>query len=87
MRSISKPKTRAAAILAAATLLLGSSVGAYDRDSDRYRREDDRYVFATTRGVNHMDAPTALKVPLLPVAVILDIVFLPFAALADMMTH
>ena len=46
-------------------------------------RGDDRYVFAMTRSVNQMEAPTLLKATLLPLTVVGDILFLPIAALAD----
>ncbi len=44
---------------------------------------DDEYVFATTRGLNEMEGVhPALKLPLFPVTIVLDIVFLPFAIIA-----
>ncbi|HEV7730645.1 MAG TPA: hypothetical protein VGR62_00720 [Candidatus Binatia bacterium] len=43
---------------------------------------NDEYVFAATRGVNHMDVNPALKVPLFPLTVAVDLVFLPFALIA-----
>lgn len=82
-RSFSTRRTLAS--LAAAVLLslsIASSTAWADR-YDRYDREHDSYVFATTRGVNDLDVHPALKVPLLPVAVVLDIIFFPFAWLAD----
>jgi len=53
----------------------------YDRD-----RAHDRYVFATTRGVNDLDVHPAIRLTLLPVAVVIDVIFLPFALLADAVT-
>ena len=68
-------------LLLAAWLVLGASQASFARDSDR--DADDRYVLAATRGVSDMDVHPALKVPLLPVALILDFLFFPFALLAD----
>ena len=42
----------------------------------------NEYVFAATRGVSDMDVTPALKVPLFPVTIVLDTVFLPFAVIA-----
>jgi hypothetical protein len=65
----------------------------YDEPSDRaYRyehrtetsaRADDPYVFSTTRMINDWDAPAAIKVPLLPAAFVVDVVFLPAEVIAD----
>lgn len=76
---------RMLASLAAGVLLSFSIVSstAWADRYDRYDREHESYVFATTRGVNELDVHPALKVPLLPVAVVLDILFFPFAWLAD----
>jgi hypothetical protein len=54
-----------------------------DHDSRERRRDDDRYVFATTRSLSHMDMHPVMKVILMPGAVILDVVLFPLAALAD----
>jgi hypothetical protein len=43
---------------------------------------DDRYIFAATRGVDDMNAHPAWKVPLFPLAVVVDTAFLPFAVIA-----
>jgi hypothetical protein len=44
---------------------------------------NDEYVFAATRGVNDMDGVhPALKVPLFPVTLVLDVAALPFAVIA-----
>ncbi len=44
---------------------------------------DDKYVFATTRSLNDMQGVNpALKLPLFPVTVVLDVAFLPFAIIA-----
>jgi uncharacterized protein YceK len=88
MRSVSNRRTGVAALLIAVMWLLGSSVPrSYARETDRYDRDRGGYVFATTRGVNEMDVHPALKVTILPVALILDLVFLPFALLADTVTR
>jgi hypothetical protein len=73
------------ALFLAVWILLGASqVLAGDSRYDEPRHE--RYVFATTRGVNEMDVHPALKVTILPLAVLLDVLFLPFASLADAMS-
>ncbi len=68
-----------------AAALLSLSIASSTAWADRYDhdRRDDRYVFATTRGVTELDVNPAFKVPLIPCAVILDILFFPFALLAD----
>ena len=38
---------------------------------------DDKYISLQTRGVDQMDAHPALKVPLFPVAIVLDAALLP----------
>ena len=54
---------------------------------DRYRDESgSQYVFAVTRGLNQGGMHPAFKVTLLPLAVVADLVFLPFALVADTMT-
>ncbi len=57
----------------------------YERRSETraLRDEDEPYVFATTRMVNDWDVPAAMKVPLFPPAVIIDLVFLPAELVAD----
>jgi len=79
--------------LLALVLVASTMVHAYARDDgdrydrDRYERDHGGYVFATTRGLNEMDMNPALKITILPVAVLLDVVFLPFALIADTMTR
>jgi len=84
-----KRRSPSAVMLLLATLLLGSLGGAraYHDDDSRFARDRGGYVFATTRALNEMDIHPALKVPILPVAVVLDVVFLPFALIADTMTR
>jgi hypothetical protein len=70
-------------MLGLASLLVGATLVA----SPQPARADqagfnDRYVFAATRSVDDMDAPTALKITLFPVTVALDTAFLPFAVIA-----
>ena len=43
---------------------------------------NDEYVFAATRGVNDMNGHPALKMPLFPIAFVLDVAALPFAVIA-----
>ena len=86
-REISVPRRA----LLALVLVVSTTLGAYARDGDRDDRDRERdrggYVFATTRGLNEMDMNPALKITILPVAVLLDVVFLPFALIADTMTR
>ena len=58
---------------------------------DRGRYEDRRrsgynseYLFAATRAVTDMDVSPALKVPLIPLTLVLDLVALPFEAVAGL---
>jgi uncharacterized protein YceK len=43
---------------------------------------NDEYVYATTRGVSDMDAHPALKLTLMPLTLVIDTAFLPFAVIA-----
>ena len=60
----------------------------YDRYDDRY--EDRRgsynseYLFAATRGVTEMDTSPVVKVPLIPLTLVLDLAILPFQAIAGL---
>lgn len=84
----------AAAAAAFLALLAAGPGNAYDdrepyddsaaHDTYEPRGYNSEYVFATTRGVNEMDAHPALKVTIIPVAIILDLVFLPFALTAGL---
>jgi hypothetical protein len=65
--------------LATVLLLGGASPAAATHHSDGF---NDEYVFAATRGVNDMDAHPALKMPLYPITIALDIAALPFAVIA-----
>ena len=61
----------------------------YDTRSERYeerhpRRYNDEYIFSTTRMVSEMDVHPALKVPLFPPAIVIDVVFLPAEIIAGM---
>ena len=47
---------------------------------------NDEYVYATTRGLSDMDMNPAFKVTLLPLTVVLDTAFLPFALVAGLVT-
>ena len=60
-----------------------------DRYDDHYEERrhasyNDEYLFAATRGVTEMEVPTVLKVPLVPIALVLDVVALPFEAIAGL---
>ncbi len=51
---------------------------------ERHRGYNDEYIFAATRGVTDMDAPPYLKVPLIPLTVVLDVAILPFEVIAGL---
>ena len=53
----------------------------YDR-RERDREYNDEYIFAATYGLTNMDVPAALKVPLVPVTLLMDVVLLPFEVVA-----
>ena len=58
----------------------------YGRSTSEHRESrggyNDEYLFAATRAVNDLDMSPALKVTLVPPAVIVDALFLPIAAFA-----
>ena len=70
-------------------LVLATAVPALaDRYDDRY---DDRrggynseYLFAATRSVTDMDTSPVVKVPLIPLTIVLDLAILPFEAIAGL---
>lgn len=81
--------------LAAAPLLalaLATAVPTTPAFADRYddRYDDHRggynseYLFAATRGVTDMDTSPVVKVPLIPLTLVLDLVILPFEAIAGL---
>lgn len=73
-------------LVLACALVTGALQGpAYARHEDRHHQ--DSYVFATTRGLNEIDVHPAFKLPVWPLAFAIDLVFLPFAALADAMNQ
>lgn len=53
----------------------------YDR-SDRNHGYNAEYIFAATYGLTDMQVPAALKVPLVPVTLVMDVVLLPFEVVA-----
>lgn len=62
-----------------AALLVPSGPVAAANSNDGF---NDEYIYATTREVNKMDAPAALKLTLFPATIIVDTAFLPFAVIA-----
>ena len=63
----------------------------YDDHSEEHRHDGRRqngynseYIFAATRAVTDMDVSPALKVPLIPVTLVLDLVALPFEVVAGL---
>ena len=70
-------------MLGLAAVLAGTAVAAAPDTALAHQQGfDDRYIFAATRGVDQMDAHPALKVPLFPVAFVLDAALLPFEVIA-----
>lgn len=63
--------------------------GGYDTRGERYeerrpRSYNDEYIFSTTRMVNDWDVNPAVKVPLFPPAIVIDLVFLPAEVIAGL---
>jgi uncharacterized protein YceK len=46
------------------------------------RRYNAEYIFAATYGLTDMPVPAALKVPLVPVTLVMDVALLPFEVVA-----
>jgi len=84
LRSKNHRSQRWITLVLALALALGAAQSSFARDN-RYDRDprNDSYVFATTRSVREMDVHPAVRLTILPVAIVLDVVFLPFALLAD----
>ena len=78
----------AAPLLALALIATAPAPSAYadhDRYQDRQRSNyNSEYIFAATRGVTDMDMAPALKVPLIPLTLVLDLVALPFEVVAGL---
>ena len=82
----------AAAALALFLTIAPTAARAYDdpyatRSTDRYEHHErgsynDEYIFATTKMVADWDVNPAVKVPVFPPAVIIDVVFLPAEVIA-----
>ena len=58
-----------------------------DTRTERYearheRTYNDEYIFATTKMVSNMDVDAAIKVPLFPPAIVIDLAFLPAEVIA-----
>jgi hypothetical protein len=58
-----------------------------ERIDRRYERRDERgynpeYIFAATYGLTEMRVPAPLKVPLVPVTLVMDVALLPFEIVA-----
>lgn len=69
----------------AALLITGFSLATPSAAAAAHRHDgfNDEYVFAATRGVNDMEGVhPALKVPLFPITIVLDVAALPFAVIA-----
>jgi hypothetical protein len=85
-RQISPCRSRTAVLIILAALSLAALSPVVSARESRYDREHESYVFAMTRGLNAMDIHPAFKVTILPVALVLDLAFLPFALVADATT-
>jgi len=84
LRSKNRRSQRWITLVLALAIALGAAQSSFARDARYDRdRQDDSYVFATTRSVREMDVHPAVRLTILPVALVLDLVFLPFALLAD----
>jgi hypothetical protein len=55
-----------------------------DRYEDRRGGYNSEYLFASTRSVTDMDTSAVVKVPLIPLTLVLDLVILPFEAIAGL---
>lgn len=72
-----------AAFLVASSSMMASPAFAHSRYGEQPRGFNDEYVYAATRAVNDMpDVNPAVKVTILPVTIVLDTAFLPFAIIA-----
>jgi uncharacterized protein YceK len=72
-----------AAFLAASSSIAASPALAHSRYGEQPRGFNGEYVYAATRAVNDMpDVNPAVKVTILPITIVLDTAFLPFAVLA-----
>ena len=69
--------------MAAAFALAATLSVAAPRQADAF---NDRYVFAATRAVSRAHMETIYKVPLFPITVAVDLVFLPFSTVAGLVT-
>ncbi len=78
--------TLVSALMLAGGARLASAYDDYDsrgRYEERHHRAyNDEYIFATTRMVGEWDVSPAMKVPLFPPAVVIDLVFLPAEMIA-----
>lgn len=78
--------TAVAGLALAAVLMAAPAAHAhddrYDRRTERRSNFNDEYIFSTTRMVSELEAPAAVKVPLFPPAVVIDLVFLPAEVIA-----
>jgi hypothetical protein len=72
-------------------LAIATATPAAPAFADRYDRYDDHrggynsdYLFAATRSVTEMDTSPVVKVPLIPLTLVLDLAILPFEAIAGL---
>ena len=79
-------------LLCACMTLAELGAGCRSVHAEPVERHDDRresgrdyngdYVFAATYGLTDMPVPAALKVPLVPVTLVMDVTLLPFEVVA-----
>jgi len=62
----------------------GAAVETADRGLDRPWRYDTYYLFPLTRHMDEAEIPRPCRIPLYPFAVAIDIVQLPFGAIAGL---
>jgi uncharacterized protein YceK len=62
--------------------VLAEHVEHADDRSERDGRYNAEYIFAATHGVTGMPVPPTLKVPLVPLTLLMDVALLPFEVVA-----
>ena len=91
---MSSTKTRLARTATAVLLVLSLTVAGTARPSYAGERTTEPagwyntdYIYAATRGVNDMDVHPGVKITLVPLTLVLDTAFLPFALIIGCFGH
>lgn len=92
MRTKTQLRRVAATLLLVLTFTLaatgaGGPLYAADRTTEPSGWYNTDYIYATTRGLNDMDIHPGLKLTLVPVTLVLDTAFLPFALIMGCFGH